>query len=120
VNLGVTAHQWFAVMRKWGNQVRELLHDRCPVACLLDAPFGYVDVFTSHRNVGFFHGAKPPDRARLLQGTGKYMRQVTLRPGTATNAAALGGLIDAAQADIKARVENGELRTGQHRAGEKS
>jgi hypothetical protein len=72
-----------------------------------DAPFGYVNVFTSHVNVGFFHGAALPDTARLLQGTGKFMRHVKLRPGEATNAVALSRLIDAAYADIKWRVENG-------------
>src|SRR6201998_429375 len=105
--LGAIARQWFAVMRKCGDEVRELLHDGCPVACLGDAPFGYVNVFTSHVNVGFFHGAALPDPARLLQGAGKFMRHVKLRPGTATNAAALSGLIDAAYSDIKARVEHG-------------
>ena len=105
--LGAIAHEWFQVMRKCGDEVRELLHDGCPVACLGDAPFGYVNVFTSHVNVRFYHGASLPDPARLLQGTGKFMRHVTLRPGTATNAAALSGLIDAAYADIKARVEHG-------------
>jgi hypothetical protein len=57
--------------------------------------------------VGFFHGAALPDPARLLQGNGKFMRHVKLRPGTATNAVALGRLIDAAYLDIKDRVENG-------------
>jgi hypothetical protein len=71
--LGAIAHQWFEVMRKCGDEVRELLHDGCPVACLGDAPFGYVNVFTSHVNVGFFHGAALPDPARLLQGTGKFI-----------------------------------------------
>src|SRR6266446_10850172 len=105
--LGAIAYQWFEVMRKCGDEVRERLHDGCPVACLGDAPFGYVNVFHSHVNVGFFHGAALPDPARLLQGTGKFMRHVKLRPGTATNAAALSRLIDAAYSDIKARVENG-------------
>src|SRR5499427_3676824 len=63
--LGAIAHQWFEVMRKCGDEVRELLHDGCPVACLGDAPFGYVNVFTSHVNVGFFHGAALPDPARF-------------------------------------------------------
>ncbi len=94
-------------MRKCGDEVRELLHDGCPVACLGDAPFGYVNVFTSHVNVGFFHGATLPDPARLLQGAGKFMRHVKLRPGTAPNAPALRTLIHAAYSDIKARVENG-------------
>jgi hypothetical protein len=60
-----------------------------------------------HVNVGFFHGAALPDPARLLQGTGKFMRHVKLRPGTATNAAALSRLIHTAYSDIKSRVENG-------------
>ena len=105
--LGAMAREWFAVMRKCGDEVRELLHDGCPVACLGDVPFGYVNVFTSHVNVGFFRGAELPDPARLLQGAGKYMRHVKLKPGTATNADALRALIDAAYVDIKARVENG-------------
>jgi hypothetical protein len=105
--LGAIAHEWFEVMRKCGDEVRELLHDGCPVACLGDAPFGCVNVFTSHVNVGFFHGAGLPDPAHLLQGTGKFMRHVKLKPGTAANAAALRRLIDEAYSDIKARVENG-------------
>jgi hypothetical protein len=105
--LGTIAYRWFEVMRKCGDEVRELLHDGCPVACLGDAPFGYVNVFTSHVNVGFFHGAALPDPARLLRGTGKFMRHMKLRPGTPTNAAALNKLIAAAYTDIKARVEHG-------------
>jgi len=105
--LGAIAHHWFEVMQKCGDEVRELLHDGCPTACLGDAPFGYVNVFTSHVNVGFFQGASLPDPARLLQGAGKFMRHVKLKPGTATNAAALTGLIHAAYSDIKSRVENG-------------
>ncbi len=105
--LGALAHEWLEVMRKCGDEVRELLHDGCPVACLGDAPFGYVNVFTLHVNVGFFHGAALVDPARLLQGAGKFMRHVKLRPGAAINAAELSRLIDAAYADIKERIENG-------------
>ena len=105
--LGVIAHRWFEVMRKCGDEVRELVHDGCPVACLGDAPFGYVNVFTSHVNVGFFQGATLPDPARMLQGTGKFMRHVKLKPGTVTNTEALSTLIDKAYYDIKSRIENG-------------
>ncbi len=105
--LGAIAHEWFEMMRKCGDEVRELMHDGHPTACLGDAPFGYVDVFTSHVNVGFFQGAALPDPARLLQGTGKFMRHVQLRPGMATDAAALSRLIEMAYSDIKARLENG-------------
>lgn len=105
--LGDIAQQWFEVMRNCGDEVRELVHDGCPVACLGDVPFGYVNVFTAHVNVGFFQGASLPDPARMLHGTGKFMRHVKLKLDSATNADALNNLIAAAYADIKARVENG-------------
>jgi len=105
--LGAIALHWFGVMRKCGDEVREVLHDGNPVACLGDAPFAYVNAFTSHVNVGFFHGAALPDPARLLQGTGKFMRHVKLRPGERQNDAALSRLIELAYLDIKSRVENG-------------
>ena len=105
--LGAMARQWFEAMRKCGDEVREVLHDGCPVACLGDAPFGCVNVFTSHVNVGFFHGVALPDPAHLLQGSGKCMRHVKLKPGTPMNAAALKALVEAAYSDIKARVEHG-------------
>jgi hypothetical protein len=105
--LGAIARQWFEVMRQCGDEVREVLHDGCPTACLGDAAFGYVNVFTSHVNVGFFQGSSLPDPVRLLQGTGKFMRHVKLGPGIDVNAAALHRLIHTAYADIKARVEHG-------------
>ena len=106
--LGATAGQWFEVMRKCGDEVREVLHDGCPNACFGDVPFGYVNVFTAHVNVGFFQGASLPDPARLLQGNGRFMRHVKLKPGTATDAAALRKLIETAYSDIKERVESGQ------------
>ena len=105
--LGAIAREWFEVMRNCGDEVRELVHDGCPVACLGDVPFGYVNVFKAHVNVGFFHGAELADPAKLLQGNGKFMRHVKLLPGTAANAAALRRLIESAYEDIKGRVENG-------------
>lgn len=106
-DLGAIANYWFNVMRQCGDEVLELIHDACPVACLGDAPFAYVNVFTSHANVGFFQGASLPDPDRLLQGSGKFMRHMKLRPGTSVNDAALHRLINAAYEDIKERVECG-------------
>ena len=105
--LGAIAHKWFDAMRNCGDEVRELLHDGCPVACLGDAPFGYVNVFKSHVNVGFFRGAALPDPTRILQGSGKLMRHVKLTPGIAADDQSLNKLIETAYSDIKARVENG-------------
>jgi hypothetical protein len=104
--LGSIALQWFAQMRRCGADVRELIHDGCPVACVDDAPFGYVNVFRAHVNVGFFHGAALTDPAGLLEGTGKYMRHVKLKPGLAVDASALEALIVAAYQDIGIRLQS--------------
>ena len=106
-HLGAIAREWFEVMRNCGDEVREVYHDGGANACLGDVPFAYVNVFTSHVNVGFFQGASLSDPERLLQGEGKRMRHVKLKPGVQTNAAALTKLIEDAYRDIKARVENG-------------
>ena len=105
--LGRIAQHWFQVMRSCGDEVRELIHDGCPTACLGDAPFGYVAVFKGHVNVGFFHGAFLRDPAGLLLGSGKRMRHVKITAETEIEAEAMRRLIDSAWADIKARIENG-------------
>jgi hypothetical protein len=105
--LGEIAREWFEVMRGCGDEVREVLHDGCPTVCLGDVPFGYVNVFTSHVNVGFFYGAALRDPRRLLQGSGKFGRHVKLRVGETIDVAALRGLIEAAWLDVKDRAENG-------------
>lgn len=102
--LGETAREWFLRMRACGSDVRELLHDGHPTACIGDAAFAYANAFTGHVNVGFFLGAALPDPAGLLQGDGKYMRHVKLKPGAAVDAAALQALITAAYLDMRTRV----------------
>jgi len=91
-------------MRECGDDVRELMHDGCPVACVGDAPFGYVNVFRSHVNVGFFLGAQLEDPTGLLEGNGKRMRHVKLKPGADLDVAALSALIDTSYVDIKSRL----------------
>jgi hypothetical protein len=102
--LGIIARTWFTEMRNCGPDVTELLHDGHPTACVGDAAFGYVNVFTSHVNIGFFHGASLEDPARLLQGTGRFMRHVKARPGSLPDRASLEALIRAAYEDIRARL----------------
>lgn len=99
------AQRWFNMMRDCGADTVELLHDGHPTACVDDAAFGYVNAFTSHVNVGFFHGASLPDPGGLLEGTGKYMRHVKIRPLSPVDEAALKSLIRAAYADIKVKLE---------------
>jgi hypothetical protein len=105
--LGDIARTWFERLRGCGPDVRELIHDGCPVACVEDAAFGYVDVFTAHVNVGFFQGASLRDPAFLLQGSGTCMRHVKLRPGVAVKESSLEALIATAYADIKGRLSAG-------------
>jgi hypothetical protein len=95
---------WFLYMRRRGDDVREVMHDGCPTACVDDAAFGYVNAFGDHVNVGFFFGALLNDPARLLEGTGKRGRHVKLRPGRDVDGAALAQLVDAAYADIRSRL----------------
>ena len=105
IELKAIAQQWFSQIRECGGDVRELIHDGCPVACVEDAAFAYVNTFKSHVNVGFFCGALLADPAGLLQGSGKRMRHAKLKPGGESNDAALAELIAAAYVDIKARLD---------------
>jgi hypothetical protein len=92
-------------MLRRGNEVREIPHDGCPVACRGDAPFGYVNVFNSHVNVGFFHGRTAGSGPNVATYD-KFMRHVKLQAGRAIDAAALSKLIEMAYLDIKTRVES--------------
>jgi hypothetical protein len=110
------AREWFTRLRRCGDDVCEVLHDRFPrrdhprptvggaIACVTDAPFAYVNVFRHHVNVGFYQGASLDDPAGLLEGSSRFMRHVKLRPGKEVDVAALKALIDAAYADMKARL----------------
>ena len=106
--LGAIARRWFEVMRGCGDDVRELLHDGHPTACVGEAAFGYVNVFTAHVNVGFFRGAELPDPDSLLQGAGKFMRHVKLGPAFDVDPGALATMIERAYFDMKRRVQVAE------------
>ena len=102
--LGAMARTWFSRIRASGLDVLEMMHDGCPVACVKDVPFAYVNVFKAHVNVGFFLGAELRDPAGLLEGSGKRMRHVKLQPGVAVDSKALGALVLAAYEDVKQRL----------------
>jgi hypothetical protein len=80
------------------------MHDGYPTACVGDAAFAYVGVFRAHVNVGFFHGAELDDPRGLLEGTGKRMRHVKIKPGIDLDSPALATLIGTAYADMKLRL----------------
>ena len=98
------ARTWLKRMRGCGEDVTELMHDGCPTVCVEDAPFAYVNVFKSHTNVGFFYGAHLDDPAGLLEGAGRNMRHVKLRPGQEPDSVALGELIDTSYLDVRVRL----------------
>jgi len=102
--LRLVVQPWFEQMRACGPDVRELLQDGCPTACVEDAAFGYVNAFAGHASVGFFWGAELADPAGLLEGAGKRMRHVKLYWGREVDVEALGALIAAAYRDMRARL----------------
>jgi len=102
--LGAIAQRWFEALRGCGDDVRELLHDGHPTACVGDAAFAYVDAFKAHVNVGFYLGAELADPDRLLQGNGRLMRHVKIGPGHQVDPTALERLIDIAYADMTWRL----------------
>ena len=106
-DFGALARPWFERMRQCGDDVRELLHDGHPTACVGDAAFGYVNAFTAHVNVGFFLGAHLADPAHLLQGSGRNMRHVKLRPNAQIAVEALAQLVQAAYLRVKSQVDAG-------------
>lgn len=99
------ARLWFGRLRDLGEDVRELLHDGHPAACVGDAAFAYVDAFTAHVNIGFYRGALLDDPADLLEGAGKRMRHVKLRWGAPLDDLALQALLVAAYDDMRARLD---------------
>ena len=98
------ARYWFDVMRDCGEDVLELIHDGHPTACVEQAAFAYVNAYKAHVNVGFFRGAELADPSKLLEGTGKLMRHVKLRPDKEVDTEALHQLIDVAYLDMKSRL----------------
>ena len=63
--------------------------------------YAYVKNHIAHE---YYYGAKKGAVLTLLEGSGKRMRHVKLRPDEEPDAAALGELIVAAYRDIKARL----------------
>jgi hypothetical protein len=66
--------------------------------------FAYINVFKSHLNIGFFTGAFLQDPENLLEGSGKRMRHIKLRPDVETDHDVLKNLINNAYSDVKSRL----------------
>jgi hypothetical protein len=103
--LGNIAKHWFDIVRGCGDDVCEILHDGHPTACVGEAAFAYVNTFSEHVNVGFFNGSELSDPDGLLEGSGKFMRHVKIRPEAGFEPEALERLIRSAYLDTKNAVE---------------
>lgn len=109
--LHALAEKWFSAIKNCGSDVEDIFHDHYPIGCVNEAPFAYVNVFSKHVNVGFFYGADLPDERQLLEGTGKRMRHIKLKPDLVYDETAIESLIAAAYDDIKERLENEHLKS---------
>ena len=102
--LQTIATRWLDAIKKCGNDVEIILHDNYPIGCVDNAPFAYVNVYTSHVNVGFFYGTELPSKSGLLEGTGKRMRHIKLKPNLKSEDEAILSLISESYQDIKKRI----------------
>ncbi|GHN01638.1 hypothetical protein WSM22_31270 [Cytophagales bacterium WSM2-2] len=98
------AVKWFDAIKNCGGDVVDIFHDGYPIGCVDQAPFAYVNAFSSHVNVGFFYGADLYDKNGLLEGSGKRMRHIKIRPGVAYDEKEVLNFIKAAYVDIKKRL----------------
>lgn len=102
--LGAIARYWFNQLRRCDPDIRELIHDGCPVACIGEVAFAYVNAFKAHVNLGFFQGASLDDPFSLLEGAGKRMRHVKLKAGVESDTMAINQLVEDACAGLKRRI----------------
>ncbi len=106
------AESWFDQWHACGQDVEELLHDGHPTVCLHGVALGYVNAFREHVNVGFFLGATLPDPTGLLEGTGRFMRHVKIRPAGPNNDEDVRALMRAAYQDLKERLATAPPQSG--------
>ena len=101
------AAKWFSSIKNCGEDVQDIFHDGYPIGCVDHAPFAYVNIFKTHVNVGFFYGAFLDDPHYLLQGNGKRMRHIKLKPEEKYNDHAILTLIRSSYLDLKDRLQYG-------------
>jgi len=81
----------------------ELRVHGAPQFCLQGEPFCYVVGYAKHVNLGFCEGTGLPDPEGLLEGTGKTMRHVKLRPGAEFPGKTLSRMVQQAARRVRAR-----------------
>lgn len=101
----LVAKDWFDRLKACGDDVRELIQDGNPTACVRDAAFAYVGAYREHVGIGFFNGAALDDPTGLLEGSGKRMRHVKIRWGKSIDEDALSAVIVAAYGEMHAQID---------------
>jgi hypothetical protein len=81
----------------------ELAVHGSPHFCIGGEPFCYVVGYKKHVNIGFCEGRSLSDPEKLLEGTGKDMRHVKLRPGQPFPGAALARMVRDSARRVRAR-----------------
>ncbi len=101
--LGETIARLTALVRRAVPAHDEAVVHGAPQFCIGGMPFCYVVGYSKHVNLGFCDGAALADPEGLLEGTGKTMRHVKLRPGGEAPLAALAQLIANAARRVRER-----------------
>ncbi len=104
VDLRPLAIKWFDAIKACGPDVQPIFHDGYPIGCVEHSPFAYVNVFTSHMNLGFFYGVDLIDQLGMLKGSGKRMRHIKIRADADLDEKEIRMLIQASYEDIKNRL----------------
>jgi hypothetical protein len=78
-----------------------------PQFCIQGEPFCYVVGYAKHVNLGFCDGAGLSDPEKLLEGSGKNMRHIKIRPGAKMPGKSLSRMVREAAARARARQAAG-------------
>jgi len=101
--LGALVARLVALVRSNVPSHDELRVHGAPQFCVRGEPFCYVVGYAKHVNLGFCEGAGLSDPEGLLEGTGKTMRHVKIRPGSEFPGKTLSQMVQEAARHVRAR-----------------
>ena len=80
----------------------EILFRGAPSFCIDGEPYCYLVPYARHVHLGFCDGTVLPDPDGLLEGRGKWMRHVKVKPGAPLPAAAISRMVAASARRVRA------------------
>lgn len=99
------AVKWFSSIKDCGEDVQDIFHDGYPMGCVDHAPFAYINIYKAHVNLGFFYGAFLNDPHLMLEGSGRRMRHIKLKPELEYDVDVIATLIRSSYQDLKTRLK---------------